>query len=69
MGDPEAADSANLIYTAQRSSSSIADSIVLGIYVFHPTIPGYPNARFPGVVIFSEIYQGESDQPTWMGGS
>ncbi|KAF4964946.1 hypothetical protein F66182_18046, partial [Fusarium sp. NRRL 66182] len=27
------------------------------IYVFHPTIPGYPNARFPGVVVFSEIYQ------------
>lgn len=31
---------------------------VLGIYVFHPTIPGYPQARFPGVVVFSEIYQG-----------
>lgn len=29
-----------------------------GIYVFHPTIPGYPKARFPGVVVFSEIYQG-----------
>ncbi|PTU20839.1 hypothetical protein P175DRAFT_0509364 [Aspergillus ochraceoroseus IBT 24754] len=28
-----------------------------GIYVFHPTVPGYPNARFPGVVVFSEIYQ------------
>ncbi|KAF3403315.1 putative carboxymethylenebutenolidase [Talaromyces pinophilus] len=27
------------------------------IYIFHPTIPGYPNARFPGVVVFSEIYQ------------
>ncbi|KAJ5126148.1 carboxymethylenebutenolidase [Penicillium atrosanguineum] len=27
------------------------------IYVFHPSIPGYPKARFPGVVIFSEIYQ------------
>ncbi|KAJ6188876.1 Dienelactone hydrolase [Penicillium mononematosum] len=27
------------------------------IYVFHPTIPGYPKARFPGVVVFSEIYQ------------
>ena len=31
-----------------------------GIYVFHPTIPGYPKARFPGVVVFSEIYQGTS---------
>jgi hypothetical protein len=26
--------------------------------VFHPSIPGYPHARFPGVVVFSEIYQG-----------
>lgn len=34
-----------------------------GIYVFHPTIPGYPNARFPGVVIFSEIYQGTTPLP------
>ncbi|KAH6620628.1 Alpha/Beta hydrolase protein [Chaetomium sp. MPI-SDFR-AT-0129] len=27
------------------------------IFLFHPTIAGYPNARFPGVVLFSEIYQ------------
>lgn len=27
------------------------------IFVFHPTIPQYPKARFPGVVLFSEIYQ------------
>ncbi|KAI9901759.1 hypothetical protein N3K66_003576 [Trichothecium roseum] len=27
------------------------------IFLFHPTIPGYPNARFPGVCLFSEIYQ------------
>lgn len=27
------------------------------IFLFHPTIPGYPSARFPGVVLFSEIYQ------------
>lgn len=37
---------------------SVSDNIS-GIYVFHPTIPGYPNARFPGVVVFSEIYQGD----------
>ena len=29
-----------------------------GIYIFHPTIAGYPHAKFPGVVLFSEIYQG-----------
>ncbi|KAL7624320.1 hypothetical protein AAE478_005881 [Parahypoxylon ruwenzoriense] len=27
------------------------------IFVFHPTISQYPDARFPGVVLFSEIYQ------------
>ncbi|KAI0163419.1 dienelactone hydrolase [Pestalotiopsis sp. NC0098] len=27
------------------------------IFLFHPTIPGYPNAKFPGVALFSEIYQ------------
>ncbi|KAG5962885.1 hypothetical protein E4U57_006704 [Claviceps arundinis] len=27
------------------------------IFLFHPTIPNYPNARFPGVCLFSEIYQ------------
>jgi carboxymethylenebutenolidase len=27
------------------------------IFLFHPTIPGYPEARFPGVCLFSEIYQ------------
>ncbi|KAF3766547.1 hypothetical protein M406DRAFT_322420 [Cryphonectria parasitica EP155] len=27
------------------------------IFVYHPTIPQYPSARFPGVLLFSEIYQ------------
>jgi len=27
------------------------------ILLFHPNIPNYPQARFPGVVLFSEIYQ------------
>jgi len=27
------------------------------IFVISPVIPGYPKARFPGVVVFSEIYQ------------
>src|ERR1700753_1836220 len=29
----------------------------VGIFLFHPTIPNYPKAKFPGVVVFSEIYQ------------
>ncbi|THH02817.1 hypothetical protein EW026_g26 [Hermanssonia centrifuga] len=27
------------------------------IFVFAPSVPSYPNAKFPGVVVFSEIYQ------------
>ncbi|KAF2104950.1 alpha/beta-hydrolase [Rhizodiscina lignyota] len=27
------------------------------IFLFKPNIPGYPKAKFPGVVVFSEIYQ------------
>lgn len=27
------------------------------LYVFHPKIPNYPNVKFPGVVVWSEIYQ------------
>ena len=27
------------------------------IFVISPIIDGYPNAQFPGVVVFSEIYQ------------
>ncbi|ODV95901.1 hypothetical protein PACTADRAFT_75106 [Pachysolen tannophilus NRRL Y-2460] len=27
------------------------------IYIFHPKITGYPQAKFPGVVVYSEIYQ------------
>jgi hypothetical protein len=42
----------NLLYPAIKLKA------LAGIYVFHPSIPGYPNARFPGVVVFSEIYQG-----------
>ncbi|KAF1365644.1 alpha/beta-hydrolase [Lizonia empirigonia] len=27
------------------------------VFIFHPTIANYPQAKFPGVVVFSEIYQ------------
>jgi hypothetical protein len=32
--------------------------LIIGIFLFHPTIANYPKAKFPGVVVFSEIYQG-----------
>lgn len=31
-----------------------------GIFLFYPTILKFPKAKFPGVVLFSEIYQGLS---------
>lgn len=27
------------------------------VFVYHPKILGYPNVKFPGVVVYSEIYQ------------
>lgn len=27
------------------------------LFIFHPVIPGYPKAKFPGVIVYSEIYQ------------
>jgi len=34
-----------------------ADRSTMRIYFFHPNIPNHPYAKFPGVVVFSEIYQ------------
>jgi len=33
------------------------DGSTMRIFTFHPSIPNYPKAKFPGVVVFSEIYQ------------
>ncbi|KAI9711054.1 MAG: hypothetical protein M1828_001981 [Chrysothrix sp. TS-e1954] len=43
----------------QESHADVQTSLghSMRVFVFHPTIPGYPKARFPGVVLFSEIYQ------------
>lgn len=34
-----------------------SDGSTMRIFIFHPSIPNYPHAKFPGVVVFSEIYQ------------
>ncbi|EQK98918.1 hypothetical protein G6O67_002723 [Ophiocordyceps sinensis] len=39
------------------ASSANGKDSSMRVFVFHPAIPGYPNARFPGVCLFSEIYQ------------
>ncbi|KAK3392231.1 Alpha/Beta hydrolase protein [Sordaria brevicollis] len=43
-------------YADVKTSANGKES-TMRIFLFHPTIPGYPNARFPGVALFSEIYQ------------
>ncbi|KAI1405525.1 dienelactone hydrolase [Hypoxylon fuscum] len=42
---------------ADVQTSADGKETSMRIFVFHPTLPQYPNARFPGVVLFSEIYQ------------
>lgn len=27
------------------------------LFVYHPVVPNYPDAKFPGVIVYSEIYQ------------
>ncbi|KAI5898117.1 alpha/beta-hydrolase [Schizophyllum commune H4-8] len=39
------------------SSKNSARPHQMRIFVFSPNVPGYPKAKFPGVVVFSEIYQ------------
>jgi hypothetical protein len=51
---------------SQADASDYAEFIcfinILGIFIFHPVISGYHKAKFPGVVVFSEIYQGGYDR-------
>ncbi|KAL8934793.1 MAG: hypothetical protein Q9211_005042 [Gyalolechia sp. 1 TL-2023] len=50
---------AMLIEESHKDVSTKADGHgTMRIYLFHPKIPSYPQAQFPGVVVFSEIYQG-----------
>ncbi|KAI9815752.1 MAG: hypothetical protein M1827_002148 [Pycnora praestabilis] len=47
-----------LIQETHRDVPTSADNAgSMRIFLFHPTIPNYPHAQFPGVVVFSEIYQ------------
>ncbi|KAL1740831.1 Alpha/Beta hydrolase protein [Schizophyllum fasciatum] len=39
------------------SSKNSARPHQMRIFTFAPNVPGYPKAKFPGVVVFSEIYQ------------
>ncbi|KAE8541395.1 hypothetical protein D1P53_002754 [Cryptococcus gattii VGV] len=48
-----------LIKTSYRDVPTTANgkSGTIRIYLVEPSLPGYPKARFPGCVVFSEIYQ------------
>ncbi|EFE39288.1 hypothetical protein TRV_06013 [Trichophyton verrucosum HKI 0517] len=56
-GEGQMSESLTRLLWHPLASKATANTSIIGIYVFHPTIPGYPSAKFPGVVVFSEIYQ------------
>ncbi|CCE64091.1 hypothetical protein TPHA_0G02560 [Tetrapisispora phaffii CBS 4417] len=46
-----------MLITESYQDFLTADGTNLRIYIYTPKIPGYPKAKFPGVIIYSEIYQ------------
>jgi carboxymethylenebutenolidase len=46
-----------LIKESYRDVSTTADGKkgTMRIYVIEPNLPDYPHAKFPGVVVFSEV--------------
>ena len=46
-----------MIITKSEHILTTKDGSKLAVYVIAPSIPNYPLAKFPGVVVFSEIYQ------------
>ncbi|KAG0632837.1 Alpha/Beta hydrolase protein [Tuber brumale] len=46
-----------LIKETHQDVQTTVSGTPMRIYLFHPSIPYYPHAKFPGVVVFSEIYQ------------
>ncbi|KAK5117440.1 hypothetical protein LTR85_008825 [Meristemomyces frigidus] len=46
-----------MLITETHKDVQTQDGGSMRIFLFHPTIPNYPEAKFPGVVVFSEIYQ------------
>lgn len=58
MCRPSTAATCVCLHRLYLSRLSVSDGKTVGIFIFSPTIPAYPQAKFPGVVVFSEIYQG-----------
>lgn len=48
-----------LIKTSYRDIPTSANGRAgsIRIYIIEPNVPEYPEAKFPGCVVFSEIYQ------------
>ena len=48
-----------LIKTSYHDVPTTADGRAgtMRIFLIEPNVPDYPHAKFPGVVVFSEIYQ------------
>ncbi|KAF8454931.1 Alpha/Beta hydrolase protein [Terfezia claveryi] len=46
-----------MLITESYDDVSTSDGGKMRVFLYQPQIPNYPHARFPGVVVFSEIYQ------------
>lgn len=46
-----------MLITETYHDVETSNGTTLRIYVFTPKLSGYPNAKFPGVIVYSEIYQ------------
>lgn len=47
----------NMLITESYHDVKTKEGNTLRIFVFSPKVKGYPNAKFPGVIVYSEIYQ------------
>ena len=47
----------NMLITESYHDVKTKEGNTLRIFVFSPKVKGYPNAKFPGVIGYSEIYQ------------
>lgn len=47
----------NMLITESYQDVPTKDGTTLRVYIYTPKVKGYPKAKFPGVIVYSEIYQ------------
>ena len=46
-----------MLFTESYTDIKTSIDTSMRVFLYHPKIPQYPNAKFPAVIVFSEIYQ------------